>query len=465
MTTKADVTADLASPADRARRRAWGRVLAAALVGQALMSLLLFTSHDWDLGIPNAGHLQPLTFVPFAIAVASLVRWRPGRRTAAGVILAMTVVFQVIGLTQRPQTSNDDLRYVWDAKVQLAGVDPYEFTPNDPALERLHDDSLFTDVDCAVPTGCALLNRPDVHTIYPPVAQAAFVAIKVALGHPDLRGGRFAFQLAAALGVVAVTALLLSRSRRTGDPVWWVALWGWCPIVVSEYANNAHLDWLAVLLSVTAIGAYVALRPAWAGILLGAAIATKMYPALLVPALLRRHPVTVLGAAGAVFALGYVPHVLAVGGQVIGYLPGYLDEEGYDTGSRFLLIGRLIPHPGDTVVAAVVLAGLAWLCWRRSTPERPEVAAVWMVGSAFLVVTPNYGWYAGLLVALVAMTGRWHWLPVALAPSCTYLFADTGEVASAIYALAAVATGLTWWLQSPRVKGPATSLVRPSQDT
>jgi len=38
-----------------------------------------------------------------------------------------------------------------------------------------------------------------------------------------------------------------------------------------------------------------------------------------------------------------------------------------------------------------------------------------------LVATPVYGWYGGLLVALVAMSGALEWLPVALAPTLIYL--------------------------------------------
>ena len=72
-------------------------------------------------------------------------------------------------------------------------------------------------------------------------------------------------------------------------PVWPVALWAWCPVVVSEFGNNAHLDWLAVLLrSSPCAGAGG--DGIGAGVLLGAAIATKIYPALVLPALMRRRP-------------------------------------------------------------------------------------------------------------------------------------------------------------------------------
>ena len=396
--------------------------------------------------------------MPFGVAVLALSGAGLGRRTCAGLVLAVTVVLQLLALSRPPQTSDDDLRYIWDGKVQLAGVDPYRYVPDDPALSRLHEPDLFTHEDCALPTGCALLNRPTVHTVYPPVAQLSFDLVRVlSLGGHAAHGGQQAFQVAAAAGAVLMTWLLIRRGRRRREPDWWPALWGWCPIVVSELGNNAHIDWVAILLSYAALLAYVALRPAWAGALLGAAVATKIYPALIGPALLRRHPVRVALGAAAVVVLGYLPHVAAVGKQVIGYLPGYLEEEGYNDGRRLKLVGWLFPHPVDTLIGAAILLVLAWWCWRRTDPDRPEVSAVWLVGAAFLVFTPSYGWYAALLVALVAMTGRWYWLPVALAPTCVYLYGDTSLVHSRMYAAAALAAlvGYLLWRLTERPLSPS----------
>ena len=191
-----------------------------------------------------------------------------------------------------------------------------------------------------------------MHTIYPPVAEAAFTAARLAsLGRSD---GPFPLQVMAALGSLAVRCCW-PAGRLRGRPAWSVALWAWCPVTAVELANNGHIDWLAALASAAALIAYRRGRPALAGGLLGAAIATKLYPALLLPALLRRHPVRVVVAASAWSALSYLPHVLAVGTGVIGYLPGYLKEEDYTNGGRFLLLAKLVPHPALTAAAVLVL--------------------------------------------------------------------------------------------------------------
>lgn len=386
----------------------------------ALQLLATYTSQHpgwFPLTIPRSALWLLPTALWYLLGLLLLSRAELRPRTVILLVLGVSAALQALALTRLPRTSNDVLRYIWDGKVQLAGIDPYRYAPTAPQLIPLHEPLLFSNVGCPVPTGCALLNRPEVHTIYPPVAQAAFDLVRLVTlgGH----GGERGFQLAASIGVLVITALLL---RRRAMPLWAAAAWGWCPIVVSEFGNNAHIDWLAILLSLLAIGAFTAARPAWAGAWLGAAIATKLYPALLLPSLLKRHPMRVLGVASLVVVVGYLPHVLAVGGAVIGYLPGYLNEEGYSTGERLLLLGRVLPHPLDSVVGFLLLAAVAGWCYRRSDPRRPEMTAVVMCGLTFVIVTPSYGWYGGFLLALVAMTGSWQWLPIAFAPSATYLY-------------------------------------------
>lgn len=381
----------------------------------------------------------------FALAVVALARCRLARRAALLVVFGVGIVLQLIAVSQHTTTTDDDYRYIWDAKVQLAGIDPYRYAPRAPELERLREELVFPTTRCPrrVPDGCTAINRPRVRTVYPPVAEGAFVAIRlVSLGG---RGNHFPFQLAGALGVIAVGWLLARRTLARHRPVWTVALWLWCPLPIMEYSNAGHIDWLAVLLTVLGLGAAASRRSVAGGLLVGAAIATKFYPAVVLPALLRRHPGAVVGAAVGLVALSYLPHVLAVGTNVLGYLPGYLREEQYTSGGRLLLLGAVVPHGLDTVLGVLVLGVLALWCARRADPDAPEDTAVVLMGATLLVTTPVYGWYAGLLLALVVLSGALEWLPVALAPTLIYLIqGDFGlhpGMARLVYASAALLTG------------------------
>ncbi len=128
----------------------------------------------------------------------------------------------------------------------------------------------------------------------------------------------------------------------------------------------------------------------------------KVYPALLFPVLLRRRPVAVVLVAAAVAVLGYLPHVLAVGARVVGYLPGYLSEERYGEGARYLLVG-LTGLSGAAATVAVAAGVLALAVWAVRTRLPSADAGVRLLAGVLLLVTPVQPWYALLLVALVAL--------------------------------------------------------------
>ncbi|WP_037891143.1 glycosyltransferase family 87 protein [Streptomyces sp. NRRL S-87] len=385
----------------------------------------------------------------FAAAVWCLRRV-PARH-AVVLVLAGGVAVAAAGLVAAPRTSTDAFRYAWDGQVQAAGTSPYDHAPADAALTPLRDDWLFPSGPAcggpdlaAVSDGvCTRINRPRVHTVYPPAGELYFLLVHAV--SPD--GVRHkALQTGGAVLAVGTTLVLLAVLRRRGDPRA-AACWAWCPAVAVEAVNNAHADVLAVLVSVAALGLTVRHRSAGGG-LLGLAVAVKLLPAVLLPGALAgvRRPRdaarTVLTAVAAVAAL-YLPYVLLSHSSVLGYLGGYAAEEGYDdasAGNRYALLRLVLP---DAWAVPAVFAGMAAVSLhviRRGDRERPWSGALLVTGTAFLLTTPGYSWYALLVVALVALDGRWEWLGVALAGAASYVTGravpDAGTTA---YALAAAA--------------------------
>src|SRR6202453_585533 len=203
------------------------------------------------------------------IAAAWLLRKVP-LRSAVALILLGGVAVQLVAVSAPPQNSNDLYRYIWDGRVQAAGVDPYAYVPTARQLTGLRDEFLFhpgaeycvahgyvgSHPAAELAAGCTAINRPTVPTIYPPVAEAYF------LGVHYLPGGAAStkpIQAATALVAVLVTVLLLFGLRR--------------------------LAAAALLILATA---RTTRRTVLGGILLGLAIATKPTPALTIPAVLAR---------------------------------------------------------------------------------------------------------------------------------------------------------------------------------
>ncbi|MEO3868167.1 glycosyltransferase 87 family protein [Nonomuraea sp. B12E4] len=382
----------------------------------------------------------------FAAAVWAL-RGVPGR-PAGRLVLAGGLAVIATGLSGPPGTSTDPYRYVWDGRVQAAGISPYDHPPADPRLTSLRDPWLFPG--CAqghfYPIGdgaCTRINRSTVHTIYPPLAEAYFLLVdRLSPGG----AGLVPLQAAGALLAAAVLLIL----RRRGDPRW-AACWGWCPAVPMEAVNNAHVDMLAVAAVVLALG--VARRPLGRGALLGAAVAVKLVPAVVVPGALAgalssrrgvRRALRTLLPAVLVVAAAYLPYVLLSRASVLGYLSGYVAEEGYDEAGardRYGLPRLFLPDAWALPATVAILAAVLFHVLRRGDPDRPWQGALTLTGTAFLLLTPGYPWYALLVVALVALDGRWEWLGVPLAGTAAYLT----TLGTPAYALAAagVVAGLT----------------------
>ncbi|MFC1416933.1 hypothetical protein [Streptacidiphilus cavernicola] len=411
----------------------------------------------------------------FALAITLLRRVRDPRRTAA-LVLVGSVALALTGLLAPPRTSDDAYRYLWDGHVQAAGVSPYTYTPTDPALAGLRaaDPALFPVGGSCVGWDlhrsgaiCTHINRPTVHTIYPPVAEAWFLGLYQAGRITGGHGVRTAQAGGALLAVLSTGALLLILRRRRVPPHR-AALWGWFPGVALWAVNDAHVDTLGVLLMTCGLattayaathatvrpsvqpgasalpgpsaqpGASAARGASLGAVLLGAATATKLIPVLALPGamagVLRRghrpgpRDLLVPAVALLTFLLCYLPYVLASGLGVIGYLPGYLQEEGYDQGTRFGLLTLLgLPLRLLPALVAVILVATVLLVLRLGDPERPWRGALLVTGTALFLAAPGYPWYSLLVVALVALDGRWEWLGLPAAAAAVVVFGGNAQ--------------------------------------
>ena len=390
-------------------------------------------------------------------------------RVALPAVLVAAVVLRLAALSGPPALSDDLYRYSWDGRVQAAGTNPYRYPPDSPALARLREPWLWPDAaGCdrlGRPPGCTRINRSDVRTIYPPLAQAWFAGVYRVAG---IDARHKAWQVAGLATDLAVVGLLPLALAAWGKDRRWTALYALSPFPVVEVVNNGHVDGLAVLCVVLALLLAARRRPGSAGALLGAAALVKLYPAVLLAGLAggsaragRRWSALVRAGAAAlaVAAVGYLPHVLAVGARVLGYLPGYLREERYDEGGRYLLAGLLGLPAGVTtaLAAAAVVAVAGWVVTRR--PPAPGAFAA-VLGAALLAATPVQPWYAVVLLAVAAVAAEPRWALV-VAAGYPYFFAvildapHTVAIGRVSYGLALAGVVLSWARTQPRLSaGP-----------
>ncbi|MEO5793330.1 MAG: glycosyltransferase 87 family protein [Gaiellaceae bacterium] len=336
-------------------------------------------------------------FAVYGLAAVLVVRGRPLGRWAFAVVLLVAIGAR-LGLAVHPPVLSDDAyRYVWDGRVQAAGINPYRHPPESPALAQLRDAAIYERV-----------NRKFAPTIYPPAAQGFFRAVYAV--HPDsIRWTKVAFVLADAVAIVLLGLLLV----RFGRPPEQALLYAWHPLALVEVGHSGHVDVLAVALLLGSLLCFVRGRPLAAGIALAGATLVKFYALVaLVPMLVKgrgpaRGRARLAGALLVTVVLAYLPF-LSVGTRVLGYLPGYLEEEGFESGARFYLLRLLDAGSPNAVLAyellaAAVLAALALAVWRRRGREPESVALLLLAGLA--LATPAYPWYALLPLSLLPLAG------------------------------------------------------------
>lgn len=327
-----------------------------------------------------------------------------GRRILLA-ILGVAVVARAL-LLFAPPVSTDIFRYVWDGRVQAAGINPYRYVPADPAVAHLRDAAIYPH-----------MNRKDTAvTIYPPASQMVFFAA-TRLGETVtvMKAVMLAFE---GLLVFALLRLL----RRQGHPDARIALYAWHPLPLFEFAGSGHVDVVAIALLLVAMLVASERRPFLAGLALGAGAGAKFFPAFAAPALWR--PFDWRLPAGLVLALGlfYLPY-LGVGRGVLGFLGGYVDEEAGSGGGIvwLALASRLQALPAWSLQLYLSLAAAGLLAFglvvafrrRAETVSAPAAAALL---AAFLVVAaPHYAWYFTWLVPFLCFSpsAALIWLTVA----------------------------------------------------
>ena len=94
----------------------------------------------------DPARLRPLPLLIGAwiafIAAAWLLRKVP-RRAAVALILLGGIAIQVVAVSAPPKNSTDLYRYIWDGRVQAAGIDPYQYVPTATQLTGLRNEFLF----------------------------------------------------------------------------------------------------------------------------------------------------------------------------------------------------------------------------------------------------------------------------------------------------------------------------------
>jgi hypothetical protein len=419
---------------------AW-RAASLAAIGAALVVLVA-----GGLAILSLDQHAPVAWFMTTVCVAgllwllavALVRRGGLPRWTIWMVIAVAVAMRAMTLAAPPLLSTDVYRYVWDGRVQFAGINPYRYLPIAPELAFLRDDTVFPRI-----------NRADyAHTVYPPAAEMIY-AVAAAIT-PGVFGMKLMMTAFDALAMVVLAWLLRVAGREPAE----LLIYAWLPLTVWEFAGNAHIDAAAAgLLALTLLFA-VRGRAVWTGIVLALATLTKFLPAVVLPAFWRPRDWRLPIAFVVTLAVLYLPYV-TVGWRVFGFLGGYVSEEGVENGHGIFLLQSLssvVVLPGWAGAAYIVLALsvlavlAAWFAFGGPLPAAPgarllqQARQAVILGAVVLVaVSPHYPWYFAWLapLACLAPLPSVLWM-LAAAPLLAHGAVETLVVPGAVYVPAAI---------------------------
>jgi len=381
------------------------------------------------LGLALAGdlraHLAPYLVAHALLVAAMLAAWRLVRSDHRNLTLALAaaLLFRLVATAGEPAMSDDLYRYLWDGRVQLDGVHPYAHAPTDESLAGLRDSSW------------SKINHPELRTIYPPLAQAAFLALAA------VNAGPVGVKLAMGLADFGVVLLLAGLLIRAGLPSDRVILYAWNPLAVLETAGSGHVEPLGILLLLLAVGWIMTRRPALSMLALAASVHVKLLPLLLAPGLVRRVGIRAGMLLPLALILLWLPYGLsgpAVGTGLYDYAERWEHNASLYAGIQGLLeqvdtAARLTPLvndlkdrlgdalPWDTVYRHVwprelarILVALLLLAWTALVVMRrgadPIRESLLIIGAVMLLSPTVYPWYVLWLLPLAAARLSWGWL-------------------------------------------------------
>jgi alpha-1,6-mannosyltransferase len=459
--------------------RAWQTNTVLLLIGACMFLLArqLVSEYDhYTIGFSGvSGYSVILYFAACLIILTS-----PVDRYTFPIVLTVAIACRLVTLYPDPFLSSDVYRYVWDGIVQNAHISPYRYVPGDRALTflRAPNQDIFDNI-----------NRRDyAHTIYPPAAQ--FIFYLIAFISPTLTFMKTAMVLFEGLTMYALVSLLRHMGVRREQTL----LYAWCPILIWEVAGSGHLDAVAMAFICLALLFRYRRRPVVTGIFLGLAVLTKLYPIVLLPALmLRKRPL----AKGRSFSLkgwdwkmpattfglvlvGYAAYS-SVGKMVFGFLGGYAEEEGLKTGARYFLLELAQQVPGlhhlptaaFYLLCIVVFGGLTIWSLKVAAQQGSDRdflhPALALAFALMVLFSPHYAWYILWLVPfftltpslaiLVYVTGFFYGYTTELADPGPKMFLLNKYLYAAVLAAALIEIGLRRWpvyrayLVQPGVQG------------
>jgi alpha-1,6-mannosyltransferase len=306
---------------------------------------------------------------------------------AMNLALAFALVFRLTLLPAHPYQSEDVYRYIWDARVAAAHIDPFGYPPNAPQLAPLRDSVVYSNIN----------SKPYV-TAYPPVSQMLFRASTTLFGE-SLFAMKAIFSLLE-FGAVLLIWRLLRRLRMPQKPI---LLLAWNPFFIFEFSHSGHSDSGMLFLMAASFwlmekGRHHPAMACYAG-----AVMSKLHPLLLGLLFWRR-----TGWKAAISGMAVALIMLSIYFTPASFLR-YVQElrlyyrlfefnagiHYFLTGAGRLLLDQSWHQKTGPFLAATLLAAALAISWKFPLQKTQDLihAVFWIMTADLCLATTVHPWY------------------------------------------------------------------------
>jgi hypothetical protein len=299
-----------------------------------------------------------------------------------------------------PPTLSDDIyRYLWEGKLTSLGINPFEYAPDDLALEHFRDAETYPNI-----------NHKELLTIYPPLNQFIFAAS--AYLHPTISTLNMTFIL---FDLFTIAILILTLRTLTMD-LNRIVIYAWNPLVIMEFAGSGHLDSAGIFLLMLALYLCIQQRNFSPAFVLALSCLNKFLPGIFLPFVLRKKKLPGIGIFFLMVILCYIPF-LSAGKKIFTSLRIYAEHWFFNASLYDIFVWMLC----DTLIAKKICAalflllGIGLFVWfsRRMENERPLslYRAGFTIMGAFLLLTPVvHPWYVCWIIPFLAIFPNRAWI-------------------------------------------------------
>ncbi len=389
-----------------------------------LFVLLAYISGDFSSGIPVTEKpvilltsILILSGAVYLFTVCAVPKINPAKHQLIW-ILSVGIALRLLMVFSTPMLEDDYFRYLWDGAVTANGTNPYQYSP-EQVLQNTGIPPGIADLGTESGEIIKGINHPHLRTIYPPLAQALF-AVSYLIKPWSLT----VWKMILLIPDLLTLALLFYAFRLERLPQINLIIYWWNPLLVKEIFNSGHLD---VLVFPFALGAIIlALRSRYtrSALSLAAGIGVKLWPAFLLPVILRpliSYPKKLIVTAGLVAVLLVIIFLpLYVGGldQSSGLVAYGRSWQNNASAFRVLifisdqsldLLGFAAYHKyalARVIMALLIAAWAGFITFKKSLNHDLFKKSLFITAFVFLISPAQFPWYYTWLLPFLTLRPR-----------------------------------------------------------